>query len=132
MIKFRMYSKIYDKAKAQHDRSEDYEIAEIAKEQSKLKGQIIGAGIGLGISALSKKKLGKLIEKNPKLVEKVRRIDPGILDAINSGVAPLAATLAGSHYGGEITGNAAKKLVLQEIEDKRSSNKKRKIIYDKI
>jgi glucokinase len=55
MIKFRMYSKIYDKAKAQHDRSEDYEIAEIAKEQSKLKGQIIGAGIGLGISALSKK-----------------------------------------------------------------------------
>ena len=37
MIKFRMYSKLYEQAKAQHERSEDYEIAEIAKENSKLK-----------------------------------------------------------------------------------------------
>lgn len=66
MIKFRMYSKIYDKAKAQHDRSEDYEIAEIAKEQSKLKGQIIGAGVGLGISALSKKKVREINRKKPE------------------------------------------------------------------
>lgn len=121
MIKFRMYSKLYDDAKAQWDRRDDYEIAEIAKENSKLKGQILGAGLGLAVSALSRKKLKGLMSKHPKFIKKIEKVDPGVLDTLTSNLTVVPATLAGSHYGGEITGNAAKKVVLKEIEDKRNN-----------
>lgn len=121
-----MYSKLYEDAKAQHARSEDYEIAEIAKENSKLKGRIAGTLAGLAIGALSKKKLKKVLDKSPNLVKKLDDFDPGITEAMTSNLTTIPAAVAGYTYGGEVTGNAAKMKVLKEIEDERNSKKRRR------
>lgn len=114
-----MYSKLYDKAKEKYDRSEDYEVARIAGEDSKLKGQVVGALAGLAVGAVAKKKLGKLIEKNPKIINKVKEFDPGVIDVVTSNASTLPAALIGANYGGKVTSEAAERLVLKEIEDKR-------------
>ena len=125
MIKFRMYSKLYEQAKAQHERSEDYEIAEIAKENSKLKGQVAGALAGLAIGAISKKKLKGLLDRHPGIVRKLDNFDPGITEALTSNLTTIPAAIAGYNYGGEVTGNAAKMKVLKEIEEEREGKKSR-------
>lgn len=125
MIKFRSFSKLYDDAKAKWEKREDYEIAEIAKEDSRLKGQIAGAAAGIAVSALARNKANKLIKAHPKAVEKIKKIDPGVLDTLTSNLTLIPATIAGSHYGGEVTGNIAKNLVLKEIDSNRSGKKSR-------
>ena len=119
-----MYSKLYEDAKAQHARSEDYEIAEIAKENSKLKGQIAGTLAGLAIGAISKKKLKGVLDKHPGLVRRLDKFDPGITEALTSNLTTIPAAVAGWSYGGEVTGNAAKMKVLKEIEDEREAKRK--------
>lgn len=127
MIKFRLYSKLYDKAKTKYDRSEDYEIARIAGDNSRLKGQIAGALAGLAVGAVAKKNIGKLIDKNPKIIGKIKEFDPGVIDLVTSNASTIPAAIVGANYGGKITSEAAERLVLKEIEDKRNkkSNKSR-------
>lgn len=118
-----MYSKLYEQAKAQHEKSEDYEIAEIAKENSKLKGQVAGALAGLAIGAISKKKLKGLLDRHPGIVRRLDNFDPGITEALTSNLTTIPAAIAGYNYGGEVTGNAAKMKVLKEIEEEKERNK---------
>ena len=127
MIKFKLYSDStrsneYLKAKEQYDRRDDYAIANIAKENSKLPGQVAGATAGLVLGAVARKNIGKVMDSSPRLIRNIKKIDPGILELISSNASVVPAAIAGSHYGGEFTGNIARDRVLDEIRYIRDNN----------
>lgn len=121
MYIIKRFSKIYDEAKKVYDRKEDYELADIAKENNRLKGQVVGAGLGIVGGAYGGKWVRSFIKNNPNITKKIDYVAPGVMESLSK-AAILPAVVAGTHYGGELTGNAAKNLVLKEIEDKRSND----------
>lgn len=118
------FSKLYDEAKAKHDRSEDYAIAEIASKKAELPGKVAGALAGIAVGSMAGKRVAKAVEKNGKTVRMINKYLPGVTEAATSKLALIPAMSAGANYGGQLTSLATRKAILREAEDRRLNPEK--------
>lgn len=129
MYKFKLYSKLYDKAKARHDREDDYAIADIAAETPEKYGKYAGMALGVGAGILAGKavgKVGKRISKlAPKLSDKINKVVPEDIKQNALGMmGALPMMNIGGDLGAKVAGKGVRNAILEEAEDRRRNPEK--------
>lgn len=133
MYKFKLYSKLYDKAKAKHDRADDYAIADIAAETPEKYGKYLGMAAGIGAGMVAGKVIGKAGSKLGKMAPKLsanisKKVNKVVPEDIRKSAVSMMGVLpmmnAGGDLGAKLAGKGTRNAILEEAEDRRRNPEK--------